>query len=122
MKKNRDKIQTSVDLSDQQSTTIDQTSFDHDDDQVHDSKRPSITFVDDDKQHSNGESSQSDVDDDPIESYDSDAKIDKEMLGQIYVDPMIAKLKITDVILSFITSERNTAEPSIDLWFSIVHF
>lgn len=50
----------------------------------------------DDNHHSDGESSQSSVDE-PLCS-DTGLKIDKTLLGQTYVDPMIAKLKITDVI------------------------
>lgn len=56
------------------------------------------TFDQDDKDHSDAESSQSSVDE-PLCS-NTDLKIDKTLLGQIYVDPMIAKLKITDVISS----------------------
>lgn len=71
--------------------------------------------VDDDKTHSDGESSQDSVDD-RIGS-ESDLKADRTLLGQIYVDPMIAKLKITDVILLFPVSIQWTIYRFHDLLF-----
>lgn len=105
MRKNRD------DLSEQQSSTIDlednvddgthpQTTFDHDDHVDDSEKQPPTTFADDDgdQPHSDGEASISSADEQLIGSNDTNVNIDKAMLGQIYVDPIIAKLKITDVI------------------------
>lgn len=79
------------DHGEQQATTIDH------DGRMDDGDEQPTTLYEDGKQHSDEESSQFSADE-PIGGNDSDLKIDKTMLGQIYVDPMIAKLKITEVI------------------------
>lgn len=78
----------------QQQATFDDVENADDNDRLQQPAQPDQ----DDKHHSDAESSQSSVDE-PLCS-DTDLKIDKTLLGQTYVDPMIAKLKITDVILS----------------------
>lgn len=68
-------------------------------DSVDDGEQQHTALDRDDQTHSDDESSQSSVDE--RVGSESDSKVDRTVLGQIYVDPMIAKLKITDVILLF---------------------
>lgn len=102
MRKNREMSKTAlIDSSEKQPSTTDRDNNDDYTEQQSsaiDSAQQSTTISGDHIQHSDAESTHSSADE-PSDNDETDAKIDKSMLGQIYVDPMIAKLKITDVIL-----------------------
>lgn len=101
MMKNKEISQSNVDDSEQKDDKLLSTVEQNDkQESVHDQADIQESIRDQkDKQESDIESSQYSTDE-QITNNESDMNFEKTIMGQVYVDPMIAKLKITDVIFS----------------------
>lgn len=118
MRKNREMSKTALnDSNEKQSSPTDRDNNGDDIEQqpsTIDSAQQSTTISRDHIQQSDAESTHSSADE-LIDNIEMDVKVDKALLGQIYVDPMIAKLKITDVILPL--SAISPVEHRFEIYF-----